>query len=893
MPELDRRDFLKVAVAAPAFLAAGDLPLSVLQSCAGAEEVVNPFAHGIDYRKARAKPTICFGCTTHCGVIGWVQDGVVRKIDGNPLDPNSRGKVCSKANGMISYTYYPERLLYPLRRVGRRGEGKWKRISWDEALKEIAERMGEVRASGHPEQFIFHYGRDKTKGFTHRFTDAFGTPNRLNRRSICSSNRRAALMSYYGRDFEWETQDFENTKYILNFGANPMEGYQGGLFMMQRIQKARVERGAKLVTFEIRPSSTASISDEYHTVQPGSDGAIAMAIAHVIVQRGLYDKAFWNRWSNFPLSKLQKHLQPFTPEFAQKASGVPAGVIRRIAVEFAQASPRCCTMSNRGSAKHYNGVQADRAIRMLDVLVGNVGQPGGFCLSSLRMWNNHYGQDGLPVVAQPQPHPPKPAPWLAGTREFATLQADVQRRVSRFPKSWQRKYFGELATPSEYPLSWIFYPMRVGQLVYPYIRERRAKVGVYMSYTLGAAYGFPEAKVARDVLRDESLIPFHVAIDISYSEQAALADIILPEATSLERWDAHSTNAYGLVPYTGIRQPLVPPPGQARPIQRILRDLAQRIGGGMEQYFAFDDVESYYRQWYKNLPISWSELKRRGIWYDAKRPKDYRLYDRPVPAEELVDSQTDPESGVIYGKKRGKKVAIGIRVDGKAVRGFPTPSRKIQVYDDLFPLAARLTGLPENDVNASPVGTYQTIPGHEQLSPDQLILTTFKWNVHTQGRSGYWKYHAEIVHSNPVYMHPETGRKMGLENGDMVEITVQRPKGHTYRAGETIPVGTLRNRVRFLRGIHPKALACSHHLGHWQHGPVARAEDTPTAASREGIAKVGDLPADRDIPANMWWTKARGGPGGGVYVNDVLPINPCPLVGGQNWFDNVCRVRKV
>ena len=93
-----------------------------------------------------------------------------------------------------------------------------------------------------------------------RFTNAFGTPNRLNRRSICSSNRRVPLMSYYGREFEWETQDFANTKFILNFGANPMEAYQGGLFQVKRLMDARVKHGAKLVTFEVRPSATASIS---------------------------------------------------------------------------------------------------------------------------------------------------------------------------------------------------------------------------------------------------------------------------------------------------------------------------------------------------------------------------------------------------------------------------------------------------------------------------------------------------------------------------------------------------------------------------------------------------------------------------------------------------------
>ena len=896
MAELERRDFLKLASGASLAIGAGALsaPLLARSSTAPLPSDLKTLAAGkIDYTTAKAVPTICFGCTTHCGVIGWVQDGRVRKIEGNPLDPNTQGRTCSKANGMLAYTYYPERLVYPLKRVGKRGEGKWKRITWDEALDEIASRMQQLQEQGTPEQFVFHYGRDKTQGFSKRFTDAFGTPHRLNRRAICSSNRRVPLMSFYGREFEWESQDFANTKYIINFGGNPMEAYQGGLYMMHRIQHARVDRGAKMVTFEVRPSATASVSDEYYPIMPGTDGVVALAMARVILDNDLQDKKFWNRWANFPLDQLRDHLKPYTPEFAEQESGVPAEAIRRIAIEFAKAAPRCCTMSNRGSAKHYNGVQADRGIRMLDVLVGNVGKPGGFCLSTLRMWKKRYGQEDLPIIDQPGPSPKEPPAWLPGSREFATLPAEVQERVRNFPQAWQKKYFGELATPSEYPLSWLFYQMRVGQLVYPYIKESRAKVGVYMSYVLGASYGYPEANVAREVLQNEKLIPFHVAIEIGYSEQAALADIILPEATSLERWDAHATNCYGLIPYTGIRQPLVDPPGEARPLQIILRDLARRIGGGMEQYFNFDNVEDYYREWYKNLPIDWQEFKRRGIWYDPNRPKDYELYERPVPEHELAGSTVDPATHIIYTEKEGKKVAVGIMRDGQAVRGFDTPSRKIQVYDDVFPQAAKLTGLPLDDVNASPITIYKRVPEHENLGDNDFIFTTFKWNVHTQGRSGHWKYHAEIVHTNPLFMHPDTGKRLGIHEGEEVEVTIFRPKGHTYRNNETAPVGSFRNHVRFLKGMHPRVVASSHHVGHWEQGAVGRAEERTSQESSNGVASQGNLPVDRDLPNNIWWTKDRGGPGGGVHINDALPINPCPLVGGQNWYDNVCHIRKV
>lgn len=886
-----RRNFLKMGSAA---LASGLLP-SIFTPAANAANKIDLKKHTegkIDYTKAKATPTICFGCTNHCGVIGWVQDGRVRKIEGNPLDPNSMGNICSKAQGMISYTYYPERLLYPLKRVGKRGEGKWKRVTMDAALEEVAAKLRPLREQGLEEEFVFHYGRDKTKGFTKRFTNAFGTPHRLNRRSICSSNRRAPLMSFYGRDFEWETQDLENTKYVVNFGGNPMEAYQGGLFMMHRLRDSQASKGAKLITFEVRPSATASVSNEFFTVMPGTDGAIAFAMIHVILREKLENLEFWNKWSNLDIEELRKSVKDYTPAWAEEHSGVPAADIERIAIEFAQAAPACCTMSNRGSAKHYNGVQADRAIRTLDVLVGNVGKPGGFCLSSGSGWGGKYGQDGLPKLSQPGPKPPNPKPWGIGEgfneAPFKKLPKEIQDRVNNFPDKWRKKYFGELATPSEYPLAWHWYQMRVGQLVYPYIRDGLQKVSVYMSFTLGASYGYPESNVAREVLLDEKLIPYHVAIDINHTEQSALADLILPEATSLERWDHHSTNCYGLIPYTGVRQPLVKAAGETLSSQEILRDLAKKIGGGMEKYFAMDDMEAFYKEWYKNLPISWEQFKRQGIWQDATREKDYELYNRPVTAENLEGSEV--VDGTIM--KGGK--AIGLMMDGKAVQGFPTPNRKINVYDEIWPEAAKAVGLPMDDVNASPIAIYDTVPEHKDLTDKDFIFSTFKWNVHTQGRSAHWKYHSEIVHTNPVMMHPDTGKALGLKEGDSVKISVKRPKGHTYRSGEDKLVGSFENHVRFLKGMHPKVVMCSHHVGHTEYGKVANSEEKTTVPDI-GIASGDkqDKVESKLLKNSVWWSKKKNGIGSGVAINDALPINPCPLTGGQNWYDNVCTVEKI
>ena len=257
-------------------------------------------------------------------------------------------------------------------------------------------------------------------------------------------------------------------------------------------------------------------------------------------------------------------------------------------------------------------------------------------------------------------------------------------------------------------------------------------------------------------------------------------------------------------------------------------------------------------------------------------------------AADLEGSTVDEKTGIIHKVKKGKKTAVGIMQDGKPVQGFPTPTRKIQVHDPIFEIAAKAVGLPDGDPNGRALPTWFPVPELDALGEDELVFTTFKWNVHTQGRSGHWKHQMEIVHDNPVYIHPATAKRFGLESGDMIEVTIKRPKGLTFRAGEKEPVGSFRQRVRFLEGVHPQVICAAHHLGHWEHGMVGRARSGPRDPGADPA-----LLEDRDLPTNVWWAVEHDGPGHGVHTNDALPINPAPLVGGQNWNDNVATIRKV
>ena len=304
---------------------------------------------------------MCQLCSTICGIVGHVKNDRLIKIEGNPNDPNSRGRLCARGQAGLNHQYHPERLLYPLKRVGKRGEGKWKRISWEDALDEIAEKLKAIRDSGQPENFAFHQGRQRSKDALARFLRAFGTGTQLSHRSLCSGNRRAANLSYLWES-DWDLNDVEHTKYILNFGSNAFEAHQGHIPFANRIQNGRFENGAKMVTFDVRLSNTAGSSDEWFAPFPGTDGAVALAMSNAILMADAHDKNFIDKWSTTSIEELKNQFKSYTPEWAEKISGVPAADIRRIALEFAAAAPEATTMCNRGSSAHLNGFYNDRAI---------------------------------------------------------------------------------------------------------------------------------------------------------------------------------------------------------------------------------------------------------------------------------------------------------------------------------------------------------------------------------------------------------------------------------------------------------------------------------------------------------------------------------------------------
>ena len=843
------------------------------------------------YKGVKKVPGMCQLCSTVCGIMGYVKDGRLIKIEGNPNDPNSRGHLCARGHAGLNHLYHPERLLYPLKRVGKRGEGKWKRISWDEALDEIATKLQAVRQSGKPEEFAFHQGRQRSKDALKRFLNAFGTKTQLSHRALCSGNRRAANLTYLWES-DWDLNDVENSKYILNFGSNAFEAHQGHVPFATRIQNGRFNNGAKLVTFDVRLSNTAGGSDEWFAPFPGTDGAIALAMCHAIVAENLHDAEFITSWTNVTVDELRAHLQPYTPQWAETISGMLAADIRRIAIEFAKAAPACTTMCNRGSSAHINGFYNDRAIQLLNAVVGSVGKKGGWC------WSPWGGLD--PIVKTP-PMPPGAKTWSV------------------------------LEDPPEYPLANVWRRMRVGEVIYLYLLQGRAKLQAYMTYNLDSPLTWPEESLTQQVLTDEELIGFHVCINCFYNETAHYADIVLPWATYLERWDLDARASYNLRPYVGLRTPMIDPLGEAKDVREFFPELARRIGGGMEEWYQ-ESVEEYMEQWASNVPENprtgkrgLERLMEEGAWEGERQPF-YEPYNLEVSRNDLQGAVIEEGSGIIT--KDG--VGIGIVIDGKHVRGFATPSRKFEIRslfiqkigknEDCSELIAK-SGVTKtknrhanhqgHDLDVDPMPSWFQPKEHQRLADDELIMTSFKWNVHNHGRTMNLKWLAEIVHTNPAWLNPKTATRFGLQDGDWIELTsyysqeLEKQSPHLQR--DDLPsvngrrvIATMRVPIVTMQGIHPRAIAMSNSCGHWQYTNVAQAVKKPTPAGHLA-GTDGTTYRDADWERNMWWEDTSGGDvnqwklntGNGWNQNRLVPISPDPVSGQQAFHDTVVRITKV
>lgn len=837
-----RRDFLKLgAVTATSAMASGVALSRAAELKAG----------GGDYSpqtwvKRKAVPTACWQCVSRCSVIGYVENDRLVKIGGQPNSIRTEGKLCARGQAGVNQVYDPDRILYPMKRVGQRGEGKWKRVSWDEALTELSGRLMKLREDGHPEKFMFHYGRMKassSKLIKSLFLENYGTGTIGNHTSICEGGKWTAQELTWGSHYDnW---DFDNTRYIVNFGSNCLEAHTNHTSVAHRLVDALVDNQVKMVTFDVRLSNTAAKSTEWVPVKSGTDGAVALAMCHVIVNQGLYKgegeaflkycKVTANHQAtlNEKVAALKAHLADYTPEWAENISGVSASKIESIARELATIKP-ACVVSYRGAVAHYNGNDNERAMQMLAAITGNIDNPGGRCKAVGASWK--------------YPKGPKQKP-----------KSKKLKIVDGFK--------GQAAIPTHH----------VSHQVMKMIKDGSAgRPDVYMWYCYQPVYSNGDVKETIEVLKDEKLIPYTVAVSPFYDESSALADLILPDATYLERWDWEDMVSPNQVAEYYLRQPTVKPLGEVRDFGDVCCELAERMGFPL----GVKSKEEFVKKSCEKTPGvkeagGFEYMRQHGVWHDPSAKPRFYSYKKEVGQEAvskdgvLLDAATgvywnwrkagvkNEEQAVQNGYAKTKKAFkgyVGQLIDGKVYIGFAPDAVNKSGYFEFYSELMEQKGFP-------PLPTYRPIPEHQAMQANDLMLTTFKVNVHSHSRTQNCKWLTEIYHDNPGWINPLTAASLSISDGDRIKV---RSK-----------VGEIETAAKVTPAVVPGLIAISFHCGHWEYGRYASGNKSP-----EG--------RDNDSDLELKWWKNNG-----AHPNWIIASSPDPINGQQRWMDTVVQVTKI
>ena len=364
MAEFTRRVFLRNGILGAAGLALGSQLDKLLYAL---EKDGDLYSFQKAIRPFTLIPSICHQCQAGCGLLGMVVDGELIGVLGNPRYPNNKGGLCTRAIGGVNLSYDPERILYPLKRKKERGANQWERISWEDVLREISSRLGELRSKEQNQRFVVQMGVDEGATPAKSLLKKIGIPTLIDDLYLRNLKRIKAHELVLGE--EGGVADVGHSQFILNFGSNPYESHESYIPFVQRLISARVQNHAKLITFDVRLSNTAGRSDEWYPVRPGTDLAVILAICKQILDRGLADKAFLNQWTNLSPDQILSYLAPYTPQMAEKESGIPAKEIIKVAQDFATYKPSVAFCGS-GLTHQRSGTYHQMAILLLNATGG-------------------------------------------------------------------------------------------------------------------------------------------------------------------------------------------------------------------------------------------------------------------------------------------------------------------------------------------------------------------------------------------------------------------------------------------------------------------------------------------------------------------------------------------
>ena len=523
--------------------------------------------------------TSCLNCPSRCATRVRVVNGRAVKISGNPLSQVSEGEICPRGHIGLQVLYDPDRITSPLKRTnpakGRGIDPRWTPISWDEAISEISIRLRTLRHEAQPERLLLLNGLNtkSDEDIVHRFAAAYGTPN------IISGDSLENVATKRGRwladgNYSHIAYDLGNTNYILAFGASIVESERPlarNLRMWGKIRREKPNR-AKVVAIDPHYSTTAAKADHWLPINPGTDAALAMAIAGIIISEGLYDSNFVSdQTSGFDEYKELVQSQ-YSPEEVATITGVDAATIRQLAREFARTKP-AIAWAGRNAAAWPNGTYTSYAIFCLNALVGSINVPGG-------------------IIYQQDP-------------EYQIMPAVIEDSIAREGRNQPRLDLSQTSLfPSAEPAT--------NQVADSILQNNPYPVEIAIGFNSNFNMTAPGSGRWDEAL---ARIPYYLHLAPFVSEMAGYADIILPPPTYLEQWGYdHSPPGSGFAELK-LKQPVVEPLHDTKSITDTIFALAEELGGTVARSFngIGDDARGFVKYRTETI-IPWSEFRERGVW---------------------------------------------------------------------------------------------------------------------------------------------------------------------------------------------------------------------------------------------------------------------------------------
>ncbi len=521
----------------------------------------------------------CTICHEFCGFELTVVDGKVTRLKPAANHPNHP---CPKGLRALDYMYHPDRLLYPLKRIGERGEGKWARISWDEALETIATNFTKVKEKYGPLSIAISRGsRHKRVNIlpTALFAYMMGSPNVL---SIAHSCRRPGLIAQTFTHGEILTDDcgpdWLNSELIVIWAANPSQAHPSKWHDFLTARK----RGAKVLCIDPRETDSAKNADLWLRVKPGTDCALALGMINVILQEGLYDQEFMDKWTiGFP--QLKEHVKDYPLDKVSRITTIPAEKIHEAAMMYAKIKP--ASLHYRiGLDQNINSTQSARAVSFLISITGNIDVKGG-------------------NVMRRRP------------KGFFTMTEYLGKQGFRPDPALEQKRLGA----DDFPL--FCGPKAPWPEAHPAIGLRAMLTGrpypVRALYAAGSQIVMAEPNAYHTVRALKSL-DFYCIVETFMTPTAALADIVMPATWWPEREEVVE-NTY--INFMYLHEKAVEPPGECKDDREIVREIAEKMGYKMP----WNSVREYNEQVLKDAGTNWEEFKKQKITYWPLEP--YKRYE--------------------------------------------------------------------------------------------------------------------------------------------------------------------------------------------------------------------------------------------------------------------------